>query len=50
MKRTLAILALVGLTGCASVGVRTVGHQPVTVIVGYVPGQPCPTPSPEVSK
>jgi len=46
MKRIL-ILAILALTAaCASVGVRTVGHQPVTVIVGYVPGVACPSPSP----
>lgn len=46
MKRIL-ILAIVALTAaCASVGVRTVGRQPVTVIVGYVPGAACPSPSP----
>ena len=42
MKRTIALCALMALTAaCASVGIRTVGHQPITVIIGATP---TPTP------
>jgi hypothetical protein len=38
----LSLLALVAITAaCASVGIRTVGHQPITVIIGATP---TPTP------
>lgn len=39
--RALVILALVACSACASVGIRTVGHQPITVIIGATP---TPTP------
>lgn len=57
MKTTLKVIALAlaisTLTACASVGVRTVGKQPITIIVGYVPeivGKATPNPTPEVKK
>lgn len=40
MKRLMLVALL--CSGCASVGIRTIGHQPITVIVG----QPAPSPSP----
>lgn len=42
----LAMLMLTAL-GCSSVGIRTIGHQPITVIVGQP--QPTPKPSPAPS-
>jgi len=35
-------VAFLACSACSSVGIRTVGHQPITVIVG----QPAPTPDP----
>ena len=47
MRRALILSSLLGLlaSGCASVGIRTIGHQPITVIIG----QPTPTPTPNPS-
>jgi len=50
MKRVLTVLGILACSACASVGVRTVGKQPVTVIVGYVPGAACPSPTPGGAK
>jgi hypothetical protein len=42
-RRFFMLCALAAITSaCASVGVRTIGHQPITVIIG----QPAPSPSP----
>jgi hypothetical protein len=42
LGEVIALAALLALCGCASVGIRTVGHQPITVIIG----QPTPSPTP----
>lgn len=44
MRRALILASFLGLlaSGCASVGIRTIGHQPITVIVGT----PAPSPTP----
>ena len=47
----LTILALVAITsGCASVGIRTLGHQPITVIIGTPAPSPTPCATPGGSK
>lgn len=42
LLRLLCVALVVAAAGCASVGIRTMGHQPITVIIG----QPTPTPVP----
>ncbi len=41
----LAIIMLIMTSACASVGVRTIGHQPIKIIIGAEPSPtPCATP------
>jgi len=42
IKLCAVLISMAMLTACASVGVRTVGNRPITIIVGNP--QPSPTP------
>lgn len=49
IQRALILVSILGLsagvTACASVGVRTIGHQPIKIIIGAEPTPtPCATP------
>ncbi len=49
-KLVAVLLSMILLSACASVGVRTVGHQPITIIIGTPVASPTPVATPKEVK